>query len=116
LKEHGFEKFKGNEKEILAILKSGGATQTEAVITVHLGLNATLDEAEGAIYPSGVWKPESLQDIAFQTFLYMNYNPGDPDFYADENTVRFALFRDSPKKDAEEKNEPKGKSDSKNQQ
>ena len=92
LKEAGIDELSGKEKEALSILKDNGATQTEAVITIHLGFNIILGEAEKIVYPSKVWEREDLQDIAYQTFLYMNYNPADSDFSYDDDKVRFPLF------------------------
>lgn len=89
-KQAGIEKLAGNEQKILFILKNNGATQTEAIITLHLGFNI-IDEAEKIVYASEMWEKEPLQDIAYQTFLYMNYNPDDPDFYYDENKIKFSL-------------------------
>lgn len=68
-----------------------GATATEAAITLHLGFNFSLADAEKYIKALQLWKPEEIQDIAYQTFLYMNYSPDDPNFSYDENNVRFPL-------------------------
>ena len=92
LKVAGIENVSGNEEQILAILKNSGATQTEAIITLHLGFNIVDEEAEKIVYPSKIWEREDLQDIAYQTFLYMNYNPADSDFSYDDNKVKFSLF------------------------
>ena len=97
LKEAGINEIRGNEKALVH-LKEIGATQTEAVIAFHLGFNISIGEAEKIVYPSGVWERESLADIAYQTFLYMNYNPDDPDFHYDENSVKFSLLNPPDKK------------------
>ncbi|MDX1935517.1 MAG: hypothetical protein SFU21_00290 [Flavihumibacter sp.] len=97
LKEAGIDELTGNEDKILSILKDNGATQTEAVITLHLGFNIIDEGAEKIVYSSDLWEKEPLQDIAYQTFLYMNYNPEDPDFFYDENKVKFSLLPSSKK-------------------
>jgi hypothetical protein len=92
LKEAGITKVENNEKEVLTLLKRNGATQTEAIIVLHLGLNIGIGESEKIVFPSNVWERESLQDIAYQTFLYMNYNPDNPNFYYDEDSLKFSLI------------------------
>ena len=92
LKEAGINELIGNEKKVLLILKDKVATQTEAVITLHLGFKIIDEEAEKEVYLSELWEKESIQDIAYQTFLYMNYNPSDSDFSYDDNNVKFSLF------------------------
>lgn len=96
--EAGIDDVSGNETKVLSILKNTEATQTEAVITIHLGFNVVLAEAEKIVYPSKVWGREELSDIAYQTFLYMNYNPSDSDFSYDEEKVRFSLFTNKKNK------------------
>lgn len=96
LKKAGVSQIKNNEEKVLTLLKKDGATQTEAIITLHLGFNIDMGESEKIVFPSKIWERESLQDIAYQTFLYMNYNPDDPDFYYDEDSVKFSLI--PPKK------------------
>lgn len=91
IKEDGVNEIKNNEQKVLILLRDNGATQTEAIITLHLGFNIGIGESEKIVFPSGVWERESLQDIAYQTFLYMNYSPDDPDFYYDEDRVKFSL-------------------------
>lgn len=91
LKEAGILKVENNERKLLTLLKENGATQTEAIIVLHLGYNNDLGEGEKMVFSSNVWDREDLQDIAYQTFLYMNYNPDDPNYYSDENSVKFSL-------------------------
>lgn len=88
----GLIELTANDKQVLAILKDNGATQTEAGITIHFAFGISLGDAEKIVYPSKVWERESLEDIAYQTFLYMNYNPSDPDYSYDDNKVKFTLF------------------------
>jgi hypothetical protein len=92
INEAGINKFVGNEKQVLTILKNNCATQTEAVIVIHLGFGISLDESESIVFPSKIWEREDLQDIAYQTFLYMNYNPADSDFSYNDDNVKFPLF------------------------
>jgi hypothetical protein len=87
------------DQKSLNILKENGATSTEAMITIHLGFLVPEVEAEKVVLASNLWERESIQDIAYQTFLYMNYNPEDPNFQFDENKVRFSLFPPSINKD-----------------
>jgi len=84
----------------LNILKENGATSTEAMIAIHLGFSVPDVEAEKIVLASNLWERESMQDIAYQTFLYMNYNPEDPNFQFDDNKVRFSLSNPSANKDA----------------
>ena len=59
------------------------------MITVHFGFEMPDVDAEKMVFSSNLWEKESIQDIAYQTFLYMNYAPGDPNFEFDENRVKF---------------------------
>lgn len=74
LKEAEIDELPANKEKVLSILKNNGATRTEAVITLHLGFNMIDEEAEKVVYLSELWEKEPLQDIAYQTFLYMSYN------------------------------------------
>ncbi|MCD2424472.1 hypothetical protein LQ567_16955 [Niabella pedocola] len=71
--------------KILMLLKQNGATQTEAIIAYHIKFGVPLDDVEKLVYPSSIWEKESLQEIAYQTFLYFNYNPDDSDSAVNEN-------------------------------
>jgi hypothetical protein len=99
LKDEGIDELLSNERKALKILKNKGATQTQAVVALHLGFNITDEKAEKIVYSSDLWEREDLQDIAYQTFLYMNYNPEDTDFSYDEHSVKFSLIRQPDKKD-----------------
>ena len=99
IKATGISEIKGNEKKVLALLKENGSTQTEAIIVLHLGFNIDIGESEKIVFPSDIWERESLQDIAYQTFVYMNYNPNDPNYYYDKDSVRFSLIPPIDKKD-----------------
>ena len=61
----------------LMLLKQNGATQTEAIIAYHIKFEVALEDVEKLVYSSNIWEKESLQDIAYQTFLYFNYNHDD---------------------------------------
>jgi hypothetical protein len=102
IKETGINEINRNDKKMANILKESGATSTEAMISIHLGLGIADIEAETIINSSQLWEPEHIQDIAYQTFLYMNYNPDDPDFSYDENDIKFNLF-DSSKNSKDKK-------------
>lgn len=73
-------------------LWESGTTATEAAIVLHLGFNFSLVNAETYIQAFQLWPPEDIQDIAYQTFLYMNYNPEDTNFSNDEDKVKFSLL------------------------
>ena len=92
---------KGNSNSIdendIKKLWESGATATEAAIVLHLGFNFQLANAETYIYAFQLWQPENIQDIAYQTFLYMNYNPEDPNFLNDEDKVKFSILPSSKK-------------------
>jgi hypothetical protein len=80
------------DKNALRILKENGSTATEAVITLHQGFGfSKMEEVEKFVYDSELWAGEDLQDIMYQTFLYMNYNPPDPNFAYDKNKIKFPL-------------------------
>jgi hypothetical protein len=64
--------FKENELKVLEVLKKAGTTSTEAMVTLHLGIKIELEEAEKSVNSSHLWEPEHIQDIAYQTFLYMS--------------------------------------------
>ncbi|HQV87124.1 MAG TPA: hypothetical protein PKZ90_14400 [Chitinophagaceae bacterium] len=81
----------------MKILWESGSTATEAAIVLHLGFNFSLVNAETYIRALQLWESEDIQDIAYQTFLYMNYNPEDPNFSYDENNVKFSLLPPSKK-------------------
>ena len=98
IREGGYD-IANRKEEALNVLWSIGATATEAAITLHLGFNYPLAEAEKLIRSSQLWEPETIQDIAYQTFLYMNYNPDDPNFSYDEDKVKFPLTPPSKNKD-----------------
>jgi hypothetical protein len=97
IKVNGINEISNNHKPIINILKKYGATQTEAIITIHLGFSATLENAEKIVYASNVWEKEPLQEIAYQTFLYMNYDPDDPDFSYNPTSIKFPLIPPSKK-------------------
>ena len=61
------------------------------MICLHQGFEFSVNDAENFVRPINTWNYEEIQDIAYQTFLYMNYNPDDPDFYNDGDIVRFPL-------------------------
>ena len=98
IKNSGYDTI--HESNIEALWKTG-ATATEAAITLHLGFNYELKDAEDLIRKSDLWEPEAIQDIAYQTFIYMNYNPDDPNFFYDEKNVRFSLIQRSQNKNQE---------------
>ena len=58
--------------EILVILNNSGTTSTEAIITLHFAFNIEMESAEKIVYASNLWEPEHIQDIAYQTMLYMS--------------------------------------------
>ncbi|MCP9750052.1 hypothetical protein [Ferruginibacter sp. HRS2-29] len=66
------EDFKERDLEILGILNNAGTTSTEAIIALHFALNIEMEVAEKVVYASNLWKPEHIQDIAYQTMLYMS--------------------------------------------
>lgn len=92
LKWAGIDNFKINTADALQILKEKGATSTEAMVVAHQGFDIATDEAERIVKQSKFWEPEEIQDIAYQTFLYMNYNPDDPNFSYDDDSVKFSLI------------------------
>lgn len=65
---------KALDLELLRQFKVLGATQTEAIITLHMGLNIPLKEAEQFVFQSRIWEPEEINDIAYQTFTYLYYD------------------------------------------
>lgn len=83
----------------LKILYEGGATATEAAITLHLGFDFSDVNAERFVKYSQLWQPENIQDVAYQTFLYMNYDPDDPNFSYDDDKVKFSLKLPSKEND-----------------
>ena len=95
LKEHGISdaEIKNKISDALKILKESKTTSTEAIVVFHQGFGFPDIEAEAIVKSSKLWDPEAIQDIAYQTFLYLNYNPEDPNFFYDDNKVRFPLFR-----------------------
>lgn len=66
------DNFKQNELKILEILRNAGTTSTEAIVALHFGINIELENAEKSVNTSNLWEPEHIQDIAYQTFLYMS--------------------------------------------
>ena len=58
-------------RDTFEFLKEIGSTQTEAIVTLHLGFNISLESAQNAIYESNIWEYEDLNEIAFQTFKYL---------------------------------------------
>ena len=98
LRDREYYKADDMDKNALNILKESGSTATEAIITLHQAFGfSKMEEAEKFVYGSNLWESEGLQDIAYQTFLYMNYNPHDPNFSYDENKVVFPLTPASKK-------------------
>lgn len=57
--------------DLLVYLKSKGVTATEAAITLSQAYSLTPEEADRLVYPSGIWPPEPVQDVAYQVFLYV---------------------------------------------
>jgi len=55
-------------------LKAVGATQTEAIVTLHLVRDVPLERVQPTVYSSEIWEYENLNDIAFQTFKYLEYD------------------------------------------
>ncbi|MBC7946937.1 MAG: hypothetical protein H7Y42_03590 [Chitinophagaceae bacterium] len=79
------------DPEVLYYLKEHGATRTEATITLHLGFRIDSKVADDFVICSKVWEPESPNDVFYQTLKYVYYNPDDPTYEADDNSVRIPL-------------------------
>jgi hypothetical protein len=76
LKEERIDNMESeNERRrALDILYEKGATSTEAMVVFHQGYGFKEEDAENIVKQSEKWKPEDIQDIAYQTFLYLSYN------------------------------------------
>ena len=80
----------GMIKELISI----GATSTQATFVIHQGFNIELLAAEKIILEYiSLFKPTDIADVAYETFLYDNYDPNDPNFEETEDMVRFSLKR-----------------------
>ena len=97
LKWAGINEHEIKKTDSLRILMEKGSTSTEAMVVIHQGFKISDVEAEKIVKESKLWAPEDIEDIAYQTFLYMNYNPDDPNFHYDENSIKFSLIA-PPKK------------------
>lgn len=60
-------------EQVLKILKSKEATATEAAIVLHMGFDVDLDEASDFVAISNMFPYEEVNDVAYQTFLYLYY-------------------------------------------
>jgi hypothetical protein len=86
--------FNNPDRETIVFLSTQNASQTQAIFVLYQGYGITLEKAEEMIQKDGkLFKPESLEDSIYETFLYENYDPHDPNFKADENMVRFSMKR-----------------------
>lgn len=85
-----------NPKEVLhentlSFLSSKNVTQTEAVVALHFGYNIPIEVTDRFVRCSTMLKSESIEDIAYQTFLYMFYEPDDPNFNSDDDRVQLLI-------------------------
>lgn len=79
------------DKETLLLLKEYGCTKTEAAITIYLGFKINDTEADAYVAKSGIWPNEDIQDVFFQTLKYLYYNPDDPKYKADDDSVTVSI-------------------------
>ena len=76
---------------VLQLLKDEGSTRTEAAITLHLGFNIDAVAADKFVIESMIWPGENIEDVFYQTMKYLQYNPNDPDYDADDNRVKISI-------------------------
>ncbi|WEK37961.1 MAG: hypothetical protein P0Y53_10665 [Candidatus Pseudobacter hemicellulosilyticus] len=78
------------EDYMLYFLKDRQVTQTEVVVALHLGFGIPLEEADQIVRNRNIMEYESIENTAYQTFLYMFYEPvATNDSDGDSVTVRF---------------------------
>lgn len=77
--------------EVLNLLKDGGATRTEAAITLHLGFKVNASEADDFVIQSKVWQAEEPNDVFYQTLKYLYYNPNDTNYEADDDRIQVSI-------------------------
>jgi hypothetical protein len=77
--------------EVLHFLKDYGATRSEATIALHQGFNLDLDKVDSFVLSSRIWTNETLEGVFFETLKYLYYNPDDPNYESDDNSVRVSF-------------------------
>ena len=77
--------------EVLELLKNWGATRTEAAIVLHQGFELIDEKADEFVIKSQVWAPQDIKEIFYETLKYLNYNPDDPDYRDDGDSIKISL-------------------------
>ena len=75
----------------LWFLNSKNVSQTEAAVAIHFGYNIPIDVADKFVRNSTILVAESIEDTAYYTFLYMFYQPDDPNFDEDDDRIKLSL-------------------------
>lgn len=78
--------------DMIAYLANAGASFIQTTFVIHQGFNIELEEADRIMFDHvSLFKEDEAEDPVYETFLYGNYDPKDPNFEATEDMVRFSL-------------------------
>jgi hypothetical protein len=77
----------GLDKETLFFLNTKNVTQTEAVAALYFGFDVSIEAADSYVRQSGILPGETIDEVAYQTFLYMFYDPQKPDSDAESVAI-----------------------------
>lgn len=88
-KQKGFTSI---NSDLIYFLLSINATSTQTTFVLNQGFSIGLVEADRIMIEYfSLFEGNDIDDPIYETFLYGNYNPEDPNFKVTEDGVQFSL-------------------------